>query len=87
MCLPVTSFDTLQGVTCMDLDVDDMLSDIGYFREGSSSYAFIIDSSARVLTHPLLLSPSEITNNPYFIYLDSLEPTKNINELSQSMQR
>lgn len=32
MCLPVNYQNELKGVTCMDLSVDDILSEITYFQ-------------------------------------------------------
>ena len=88
LCLPVTdSGDGLKGVACMDLAIDDLLSDITYFREGETSYAFIIDENGRVLTHPLLPNPSEITNNPLFIYITALETVSSIDSIRDSMVR
>ena len=71
----------------MDQLVDDILSDVTYFRKGGLSYAFVIDADSRVLSHPLLSNPADVTNDPTFIKLDSLEIGNGIESVRLSMIR
>ena len=81
MCLPVSYEGELKGVACMEISVEDMLSEITYFQEVERAYGFVVDGHARVLTHPLFSQPQEITNNPYFTNIQSLENVPGINQI------
>ncbi|ELT90476.1 hypothetical protein CAPTEDRAFT_196421 [Capitella teleta] len=67
VCLPFYYESKLQGVTCVDISMSDLLSDVAFFGRTDSSYAFIIDSVGRLLMHPLLPSPQSITDDPIFL--------------------
>ena len=67
--------------------MDDILSDVTYFRKGGLSYAFVIDADACVLSHPLLSNPAHVTNDPKFIKLESLEIGDEIESVRLSMIR
>ena len=69
----------------MDQLVDDILSDVTYFRKSGLSYAFVIDADSRVLSHPLLSNPTHVTNDPNFIKLESLEIGDEIESVRLSM--
>ena len=71
----------------MDHLVDDIMSDVTYFRKGGLSYGFVIDSDSRVLSHPLLSNPAHVTDEPKFIKLESLEIGDEIESVRLSMIR
>ncbi|ELT90477.1 hypothetical protein CAPTEDRAFT_196422 [Capitella teleta] len=73
VCLPFYYQSNLKGVTCVDISMSDLLSDVAFFGRTDSSYAFIIDSAGRMLMHPLLSSPQSITDDPIFLPAISLE--------------
>lgn len=75
MCLPVAYKKKLKGVACVDLSMNYIMQDFTYFQESEATYAFIINDQTRVMSHPLLQPPAEISNNPNFIFLSTLEPT------------
>jgi hypothetical protein len=57
LCVPVVLHSTLRGVTCVDVTVDTLFSEIQYFQQTSSTYAFLIDGYGQLLVHPLLPQP------------------------------
>ena len=65
MCLPVsTPDDRLKGVTCIDLNVDNIFSEVSYFRQGSSAYSFLLDGLGRLLLHPFIPQPGVFKSDP-----------------------
>ncbi len=72
-CLPIHHSDHLIGVACVDIVVSELLSDVTYFHQGALSYAFVADETGRTILHPLMPSPTEVTDDPIFVYLTSLE--------------
>lgn len=76
------------GVVGTDLSMEDLLSEITYFREGQASYAFIADSSGRTMMHPLLPAPSNADDKPIFMDIRDLEPDPTFNSVVfDSMKR
>ena len=68
--------------------MEDLLSEITYFRNGQASYAFMADSSGRAMMHPLLPAPSNIGDNPIFMDIRDLEPAPSFtSEVFESMKR
>jgi hypothetical protein len=61
VCVPVSLHGSLRGVTCVDVTGDTLLSEIQYFQQTSSIYAFMIDEYGRLLIHPLLPQPQNFS--------------------------
>lgn len=76
------------GVVGADFSMEDLLSDITYFRERSDSYnyAFMADRSGRTVMHPLLQAPSDVGG--YSVDIRTLENNPAFNAVVfSSMQR
>jgi hypothetical protein len=54
LCVPVAPNNTLRGVTCVDVTMTTLFSEVQYFQQSTSSYTFLIDGYGRLLVHPLL---------------------------------
>ncbi|XP_013418905.1 VWFA and cache domain-containing protein 1 [Lingula anatina] len=87
LCLPVFYADTLVGVTCSDVTLSDLLTDISTLREGEVSYAFVIDGAERTIFHPLLPKPYNVESDQIFININQLEKSTEFKEVVQSMAR
>ncbi|ELT90479.1 hypothetical protein CAPTEDRAFT_196424 [Capitella teleta] len=87
VCLPFYYKSNLKGVTCVDISMSDLLSDVAFFGRTDSSYAFIMDSVGRLLMHPLLPSPQSITDDPIFLQATSLETFPEAKDVVASMLR
>lgn len=87
LCLPVHYLQHLAGVTCVDISMDDLLSDVTYFQRGELSYAFMVDQSGRTLMHPLIRRPYDVMNDLAFINIELLEHTREAKGVCQSMMR
>ncbi len=61
------------GVAGTDINIDDLLSDITFFNQGQSTYAFMISNSGRTLIHPLLPAPTDAYGDPVFLDIRTLE--------------
>ena len=61
------------GVVGTDIHVEDLLSDITFFNQGQSTYAFVVSNSGRTLIHPLLPIPTDAYGDPFFIDIRTLE--------------
>ncbi|ELU16667.1 hypothetical protein CAPTEDRAFT_192407 [Capitella teleta] len=85
VCMPFYYQSNLKGVTCVDISMSDLLSDVAFFGRTDSSYAFIIDSVGRLLMHPLLPSPQSITDDPIFLQVTSLETSPPVEQVLKSM--
>lgn len=77
----------LVGVTCTDILLDELLSDITNFQQGELSYAFMIDGQGRVMVHYLQPTPNAITNNPDPIDIYTLETSPEARPMIESMKR
>ena len=86
-CLPVVYNAVTKGVTCIDVSISDLLSDVTYFQQGGLSYAFVVDSNGRTLMHPLLPAPSSLEHDPVFVHLTSLERDQEVADVLASMTR
>jgi hypothetical protein len=56
---PVVVDGALKGVVGVDVTVQDLVSDLVFDREYTSSYSFIVDSAGQVVWHPALPSPQD----------------------------
>jgi hypothetical protein len=54
LCVPVAPKNIFTGVTCVDVTMTTLFSEVQYFQQSSSAYAFLIDGYGRLLIHPLL---------------------------------
>lgn len=87
LCLPVDKLGGLVGVTCTDILLDELLSDITNFKQGELSYAFMIDGQGRVMVHYLQPTPNAITINPDPIDIYTLETSPEARPMIESMKR
>ncbi|XP_052714892.1 VWFA and cache domain-containing protein 1-like isoform X2 [Crassostrea angulata] len=87
LCLPVDISGELVGVTCTDILLDELLSDITNFKQGELSYAFMIDGQGRVMVHYLQPTPNAITINPDPIDIYKLETSQEAKSMIESMKR
>ncbi|XP_061180202.1 uncharacterized protein LOC133188722 [Saccostrea echinata] len=87
LCLPVETSGSLRGVTCTDILLDELLSDITNFKQGELSYAFMIDGQGRVMVHYLQPTPNAITIDPDPIDIHVLEPSVDAKPMIESMKR
>ncbi|XP_021351428.1 VWFA and cache domain-containing protein 1-like isoform X1 [Mizuhopecten yessoensis] len=86
VCLPVyRGSGDLMGVSCSDVTMADLLSDITYFHEGDLSYAFIIDQYGRTLMHPQLPQLSSVKDDPIFVHIENLERSSGAATVIQEM--
>lgn len=75
------------GVAGTDINMDDLLSDITFFNQGQSTYAFMISISGRTLIHPLLPAPTDAYGDPVFLDIRTLEPETEFEEVFDSIRR
>ncbi|KAJ7384571.1 hypothetical protein OS493_021202 [Desmophyllum pertusum] len=73
------------GVTGTDINIEDLLSDITFFNQGQSTYAFMISNSGRTLIHPLLPAPTDAYGDPIFMDIRTLESDTEFNEVFDSV--
>ena len=87
MCLPINQQNQLKGVVCVDIALDDLFSEISYFRQGASSYAFLMNRYRQLLVHPLIPPPSTATQDPILVDIKYIEYDHNglIDALAQEM--
>ena len=90
MCKTVYgTLGAMQGVSCTDVKLSELLKEVEYFEEGNSSYGFMIDNTGRALIHPLLPEPAfvEINEDPVLVDITSLERTSGTADIIHSMKR
>lgn len=75
------------GVAGTDINMNDLLSDITFFNQGQSTYAFMISNSGRTLIHPLLPAPTDAYGDPVFLDIRTLEPEAEFEEVFYSIKR
>ena len=75
------------GVAGTDINLEDLLSDIMFFNQDQTTYAFMIAKTGRTLIHPLLPAPSEAYDDPFFIDIRTLETDSKFLEVFASMTR
>lgn len=75
------------GVAGTDINIEDLLSDITFFNQGQTTYAFMISGTGRTLIHPLLPAPNDAYADPIFMDVRTLEPDSEFNEVFYSMTK
>ena len=75
------------GVAGTDMNIDELLSDITFFNQGQTTYAFMISGSGRTLIHPLLPTPIHAYADPIFMDIRTLEPDSEFKEVFESMTK
>jgi len=75
------------GVVGTDISMEDLLSEVTYFKKGQSSYAWMADSSGRTMMHPLFPSPSNVYVDPIFMDIRDLEAEPGFDVVFQSIKR
>ncbi|XP_006817010.2 VWFA and cache domain-containing protein 1-like, partial [Saccoglossus kowalevskii] len=75
--LPVIHNNNFEGIVGIGITLEDLFSDVTYFRQGELSYSFIFEVSSkfvgRTLLHPLLPAPNTVDEDPVFVHITSLE--------------
>ena len=84
-CLPVIISGTLFGVTCVDIPLDTLFSEILYFRQQTLSYAFLVDGQGHVLMHPLIPLPKTELDEPILVDMRSVETEKELLPVRHAM--
>jgi hypothetical protein len=79
LCVPVVAGSTVRGVTCVDVTMDTLFSEIQYFQQTSSTYSFLIDGYGRLLIHPLLQQPQTFSMEAPLADLTDVEYDLNSN--------
>ena len=75
------------GVVGTDIHVEDLLSDITFFNQGQSTYAFVVSNSGRTLIHPLLPIPTDAYGDPFFIDIRTLETETEFTDVFGSIKK
>ena len=75
------------GVVGTDIHVEDLLSDITFFNQGQSTYAFVVSNSGRTLIHPLLPIPTDAYGDPFFIDIRTLETETEFTDVFDSIKK
>ena len=78
---------TFIGVAGTDINIEDLLSDITFFNQGQTTYAFMISGSGRTLIHPLLPAPTDAYGDPIFMDIRTLESDSEFNEIFEWMTK
>jgi len=75
LCMPVVVAQsiTLRGVACVDVTIDTLFSEVQYFQQSLTSYAFLIDGYGRLLLHPLLPQPQTLTQDVQLFDIAAIE--------------
>jgi len=73
VCLPVNINRQLEGVTCADIILNSLFSEVAFFQQTPLSYAFLIDDDGHVLLHPLLPQPQTSNDKPLVLDILDLE--------------
>ena len=75
------------GVAETDINLEDLLSEITFFNQDQTTYAFMIAKTGRTLIHPLLPAPSGAYDAPFFIDIRTLESDPTFLEVFASLTR
>ena len=87
ICMPVVYSSRLEGVTCVDVKVEDLFLNVTYYEQGVRAYMFLINSEGRAIVHPLLPKPSALNDEPFFVDISTLEAEEDAQEVIESMKR
>lgn len=92
ICLPVVTssgdVNTLRGVACIDMTVEDITNEFEYLQRSDHTYIFIIDTSGRTILHPMLPIPGQdFRSDPFFVDIEYFEPRANSEGIIGSMKR
>ena len=87
ICLPFHSAGALQGVACVDASMSDLLADVTFFGRTSTAYAFITGPNGRLFTHPLLPTPSSLSEEPNYLQATAVETSPPARQVVASMRR
>ena len=77
------------GMTGTDINIEDLMPDITeYFKQGRTTYAFMISRSGRTLIHPLLPAPADAYGDPIYMDIRNLErPESKFKDIFESMAK
>lgn len=75
------------GVAGTDINIEDLMPDFTkYFKQGRTTYTFMITKSGRTLIHPLLPAPADAYGDPIYMDIRNLErPEADFKEVFESM--
>lgn len=76
----------LKGVTCVDVSLIDLLEGVEFFNAGPTTYAFLVDSTRRVIIHPLFPRPVDALEDPLYVPINQLEPEMTDEEIDKIMK-
>ncbi|XP_018673131.2 VWFA and cache domain-containing protein 1 isoform X3 [Ciona intestinalis] len=79
--------DGLYGVVAIDLAIQDVFNEAMYFNNDDGSYIFIIDNNGRVVYHPFLPNPTQLSNSVNFFDINQLERSALVIEVVESMKQ
>lgn len=77
------------GVAGTDINIEDLMPDFTkYFKQGRTTYTFMITKSGRTLIHPLLPAPADAYGHPIYMDIRNLErPEADFKEVFESMTK
>jgi len=81
LCVPAVLQLALNGVTCVDVTMDTLFSEVQYFQQSSSTYAFLIDGYGRLLIHPLLPQPQTFSQDAPLADLTDIESSTDSSDI------
>ena len=87
IALPCYHNNKFIGVVGTDISMEDIQSQIIYFKKGQASYAFMANSFGRAMIHPLLPAPSGAFEDPIVMDITTLEPETEFNDVIASIIR
>lgn len=78
--------DQLQGITCLDISLGEILKEVIHLHHGHYSYAFISDYKGQTVSHPLM---PDALNYGAVIYLDisQIERDAGVEDIIDDMKR
>ena len=85
--LPCYHHGNFIGVTGTDINIEDLMPDITeYYKQGRTTYAFMVTKSGRTLIHPLLPAPADAYGDPIYMDIRILEqPESEFKSIFDSM--
>ncbi len=80
MCSPISVMisgsSTFKGVTCIDLNSDEMFKDLVSYHQGGLAYGFVMSLDQWVMAHPLLSRPLGAENKVVLLQIADAEQQK-----------